>query len=86
MFFETDKQTDEITAYFGTAAEQMNAKYPTDGRMMRAIKSILGTDLTSQTPCPTVKGQVVPQSERSAFCLYDFTLSLSGDKLQCILL
>ncbi len=48
MFFETDKQTDEITAYFGTAAEQMNAKYPTDGRMMRAIKSILGTDLTQQ--------------------------------------
>ena len=37
--------------------------------------------LTSQTPCPTVKGQVVPQSERSAFCLYDFTLSLSGNKL-----
>lgn len=46
MFFENEN---DQGVYFGTKAEQMNAEHPTSGRMMRAIKSILGTSLTQQS-------------------------------------
>ena len=45
MFF--DAESNEV--FYGRAAEKQNATYPTSGRMMRALKSILGTGLMYET-------------------------------------
>lgn len=70
MFFDADSKQ----VYYGTDAEKQNALSPTTGRMMRAIKSILGTDLMGGTTA--VNGKMVSYLEIIRDFLLEIKLSI----------
>ena len=70
MFF--DAESNEV--FYGRAAEKQNATYPTSGRMMRALKSILGTGLMYETT--PVNGKYTSYLDIIRDFLFEIKLSL----------